>query len=121
VLDGRGRVGRWRLRFHFFHSLRRGENKRQRDQVQDLTFVHDSPNGTARVSKRLCTGLTACLPARYLVTEYDYSTGTSFASSSPLANCCWRTAAAPSNRPSPIDSTAVLGTIIIEPFSFSPS
>lgn len=38
----------------------------------------------------------------------------------PASICC-STAAAPSNPPSPIDSTAVLGTTINAPFSFSPS
>ena len=41
---------------------------------------------------------------------------------SPLAvNVCWRSAAAPSMPPMPMDSTALLGISISAPFSFSPS
>jgi hypothetical protein len=52
----------------------------------------------------------------------DQTTGAlpAAAAASPLRLCC-RRAAAPSRPPSPIDSTAVLGTIIKAPFSFRPS
>src|SRR5262249_7683238 len=42
-------------------------------------------------------------------------------SSAPAASFCCRSAAAPSNPPIPIDSTALLGMSINAPFSFRPS
>src|SRR5947209_3218766 len=40
---------------------------------------------------------------------------------SGVVRACWRIAAMPMRPPIPIDSTAVLGTSISAPFSFSPS
>ncbi len=59
-----------------------------------------------------------------LVTYRVIQTVGPFRGSDPAGSClraCWRRAAAPSNPPSPMDSTAVLGTSISAPFSLSPS
>ena len=67
--------------------------------------------------------ITTTITSTITITDVGAIAYSAFGRVAPLSGAAlfWRSAAAPSSPPRPIVSTALLGTIIIAPFSFSPS